>query len=111
MDKKETTPAPLSCRRAEATRNDQLILDAAREVFVADPGAPIATVANRAGVGIGAVYRRYASKEELLRRLSAAGLQQYIAAVEDALARDDGDLWSSFTEFMRRMVDADTHSL
>jgi AcrR family transcriptional regulator len=111
MDEKETTPAPLSGRRAEAARNDQRILDAAREVFVADPGAPIAAVAKRAGVGIGALYRRYASKEELLQRLSAEGLQQYIAAVEDALAQDDGDPWSAFSEFMRRIVDADTHSL
>ena len=111
MDEKETTPAPLSGRRAEAARNDQLILDAAREVFVADPGAPIAAVAKRAGVGIGALYRRYASKEELLQRLAAEGLQQYIAAVEDALAQDDGDPWSAFSEFMRRIVDTDTHSL
>ena len=105
------TPAPLSGRRAEAARNDQRILDAAREVFVADPGAPIAAVAKRAGVGIGALYRRYASKEELLRRLAAEGLQQYIAAVEDALAQDDGDPWCAFSEFMRRIVDTDTHSL
>jgi AcrR family transcriptional regulator len=80
-------------------------------VFVADPGAPIAAVAKRAGVGIGALYRRYASKEELLQRLSTEGLQQYIAAVEDALAHDDGDPWSAFSEFMRRIVDTDTHSL
>ncbi len=111
MDEKETPPAPLSGRRAEAARNDQRILDAAREVFVADPGAPIAAVAKRAGVGIGALYRRYASKEELLRRLAAEGLQQYIAAVEDALAQDDGDPWSAFSEFMRRIVDADIHSM
>jgi len=111
MDEKETTPAPLSGRRAEAARNDHRILDAAREVFVADPGAPIAAVAKRAGVGIGALYRRYASKEELLQLLSAEGLQQYIAAVEDALAQDDGDPWSAFSEFMRRIVDADIHSM
>jgi AcrR family transcriptional regulator len=111
MEKEEMTSAPLSGRRAEAARNDWLIMDAAREVFVADPAAPIAAVAKRAGVGIGALYRRYASKEELLRRLCAEGLQQYIAAIEDALAQDDGDPWSTFAEFMRRIVDADTHSL
>ena len=111
MEKKETTSAPLSGRRAEAARNDWLIVDAAREVFVADPAAPIAAVAKRAGVGIGALYRRYASKEELLRRLCAEGLRQYIAAIEDALAQDDVDPWSAFAEFMRRIVDADTHSL
>jgi AcrR family transcriptional regulator len=111
MDEKETTPAqPLSGRRAEAARNDQRILDAAREVFVADPGAPIAAVAKRAGVGIGALYRRYASKEQLLQRLSAEGLQQYIAEAQAALA-DEGDPWGAFTGFMRRIVDADIHSM
>jgi len=103
-------PARLSGRKAQAARNDRRILEAAREVFVADPGAPIAAVAERAGVGISALYRRYASKEDLLRRLSADGLRIYIAAVEDALA-DEGDPWRAFTDFMRRIVDADTHSL
>jgi AcrR family transcriptional regulator len=101
---------PMSGRRAEAARNDQRILDAAREVFVADPGAPIAAVAEQAGVGISALYRRYASKEELLRRLCGDGLRTYIAAAEEALA-DGGDPWEAFARFMRRVVDADTHSL
>jgi AcrR family transcriptional regulator len=101
---------PLSGRRAQAARNDRVILDAAREVFVADPKAPISAVAERAGVGIGALYRRYGSKEDLLRRLSADGLRVYIAAVEDALV-DEGNPWKAFANFMRRVVDADTHSL
>jgi AcrR family transcriptional regulator len=101
---------PLSGRRAEAARNDRRILEAAREVFVADPEAPISAVAERAGVGISALYRRYASKEDLLRRLCAEGLRIYIAAVEKALA-DERDPWVAFADFMRRIVDVDTHSL
>ena len=104
------TSTPMSGRRAEAARNDQRILDAARAVFVADPGAPITAVAKHAGVGISALYRRYASKEELLRRLCADGLVAYLAAAEEALA-DEGDPWAAFASFMRRVVDADTHSL
>ena len=100
----------MSGRRAEAASNDGLILEAAREVFVADPKAPISAVSERAGVGIGALYRRYGSKEDLLRRLCADGLGIYIAAVEEALA-DEGDPWKAFTDFMSRVVDADTHSL
>lgn len=104
-------PAPrLSGRRAQAARNNELILDAAREVFVADPGAPISAVATRAGVGISALYRRYASKEELLRQLSLEGLHRYVAAAERALA-DEGDPWVAFATFLREIVDADTHSL
>lgn len=106
----EQSSAPLSGRRAQAARNDKRILEAAREVFVVDPAAPISTVAERAGVGISALYRRYPSKEDLLRKLSADGLERYIAAAEAALA-DQGDPWTAFAEFMGRIVDADTHSL
>jgi AcrR family transcriptional regulator len=105
-----TGAAPLSGRRAQAARNDGRILDAARAVFVADPEAPISAVAKRAGVGISALYRRYPSKEELLRQLCADGLRRYIAAVEAALA-DDSDPWGAFVRFMARIVDEDVHSL
>ncbi len=104
------TNPPLSGRRAQAARNDKLILDAARAVFVADPAAPIAAVATRAGVGIAALYRRYPSKEELLRHLASDGLQRYITAAEAALA-DEGDRWTALKMFMRRIVEEDTHSL
>jgi AcrR family transcriptional regulator len=106
----ESTTRPLSGRRAEAARNDELILQAARAVFVSDPSAPISAVAERAGVGISALYRRYGSKEELLRQLSGDGLRTYIAEAEAALA-DEGDPWAAFVGFMRGIVDADTHSL
>jgi AcrR family transcriptional regulator len=106
----EPTTGPLSGRRAQAARNNQRILDAARQVFIADPAAPMATVAKQAGVGMGAVYRRYPSKEHLLRHLAGDGLRRYLAAAEAALA-DDGDPWAAFAGFMARIVDADTHSL
>lgn len=101
---------PMSGRRAQAARNDQVILDAAREVFIANPAAPIAAVAERAGVGISALYRRYPSKEELLRKLCADGLRTYIAVVEKALAADT-DPWIAFADFMRGAVEAETSSL
>lgn len=104
------TTRPPGGRQAQAARNDQLILDAARAVFVADPGAPIAAVATRAGVGISALYRRYASKEELLRRLCADGLAAYLSLVEAALA-DEGDPWAAFVAFVTGVVEADTHAL
>ncbi|WP_433241797.1 TetR/AcrR family transcriptional regulator [Streptosporangium sp. CA-135522] len=107
---KTTTTGPMSGRKAQAARNDQVILDAARTVFVADPGAPISAVAERAGVGISALYRRYASKDDLLRKLCSDGLKIYIAEAEAALS-DEGDPWEAFTVFMRRVVDADVHSL
>jgi AcrR family transcriptional regulator len=106
----EVTGKRLSGRQAEAVRNDMLILEAARHVFTADPEAPVSAVAERAGVGISALYRRYRSKEDLLRRLALDGLRRYIAEAEAALAAD-GDPWQVFADFMRRVVDANTHSL
>jgi AcrR family transcriptional regulator len=102
--------APLSGRKAQAARNDRLIVEAAREVFVADPTAPVAAVAERAGVGISALYRRYPSKEDLLRKLCADGLQLYTSIVETAV-NDTGDPWGAFATYMRDVVDADTHSI
>jgi AcrR family transcriptional regulator len=106
----EETHKALSGRQAEAARNDQLILDAARAVFTNDPEAPIALVAARAGVGIGALYRRYRSKDELLQRLAGDGLDRYIAETVLALA-DEGDPWEAFVQFMHRCVDAGAGSL
>ncbi|MGV9307084.1 MULTISPECIES: TetR/AcrR family transcriptional regulator [unclassified Nonomuraea] len=104
------TAAPMSGRRAQAARNDELILQAARAVFTADPGAPIAAVAERAGVGISALYRRYGSKETLLQKLCGDGLKLYIAACEKSLAMD-GDPWEAFAAYMRDIVEADSSSL
>src|SRR4051812_35868101 len=101
---------PQSGRRAQAARNDERILEAARDVFIANPAAPIADVAKRAGVGISALYRRYPSKEDLLRELCADGLRRYISAAE-AAAADESDPWQAFEAFMKRVVAADAASL
>jgi AcrR family transcriptional regulator len=101
---------PLSGRRAEATRNNDRILAAARAVFTDDPEAPIAAVAARAGVGIGALYRRYRSKDELLQRLAGDGLRQYLAVATAARA-DTGEPWAVFSQFMQRCVEINAGSL
>src|SRR4029077_1466001 len=78
---------PMSGRQAEAARNDQRILESARAVFVAAPGAPITAVAKHAGVGISALYTRYGSKEELLRTLCTDGLLTFVRETEAAIDR------------------------
>jgi AcrR family transcriptional regulator len=104
---------PLSGRQAEAARNDQRILESARAVFVADPGAPITAVAKHAGVGISALYTRYGSKEELLRTLCTDGLVIVVNETEAALERIEAghDRWMVFAGFMCHLVDADTSSM
>ena len=100
---------PLSGRRAQAARNDGAILDAARRVFVDDPEAPVAAVAQAAGVGISALYRRYPGKEDLLACLCLDGLRRFVevATAADAVP----DPWESFAALVRGIVDADVHSL
>jgi AcrR family transcriptional regulator len=101
----------LSGRRAEAARNDEAILASAREVFVADPDAPVSAVAEHAGVGISSLYRRYESKEDLIRTLCADGLALYITIAREAVDAKAGDPWETFATFMKRIVAADTHAL
>jgi AcrR family transcriptional regulator len=97
-------------RQAQAALNDATILQAAREVFVADPTAPISAVAKRAGVGIGALYHRYDGKEDLLRTLCRRGQDVYVEEIERALA-SESEPWEAFVDYLRRIVTANTHGL
>jgi AcrR family transcriptional regulator len=47
-------------------------------------------IAARAGVGVGTVYRRFASKNALMDELLRVALEELIAAADRALARTDG---------------------
>jgi AcrR family transcriptional regulator len=102
--------ARLRGRQAQAAHNDEVILEAAREVFLADPTAPISAVAERAGVGIGALYHRYASKEDLLRTLCRNGQEIYLTEINRALSSGE-ERWTAWTGFLRRIVAANTHGL
>jgi AcrR family transcriptional regulator len=57
-------------RRADAERNRERILEAARAAF-ADPGAEVsmAEISRRAGVGQATLYRNFASRRDLLEAL------------------------------------------
>ena len=100
----------LSGRRAEAQRNDTRVLEAAHEVFTADPDAPMAAVAAKAGVGQGSLYRRYPSKEALLSEVCRRGME---GARERATAarHDDGDPWEAFEGFLRWYLGSGTAQL
>ncbi len=77
-------------RRPQAERNDHAVLQAAREVLAEDGAhASVGAIAARAGVGIGSLYRRYRTKEELFQRLSLLSLRHWNDAAERALAQDD----------------------
>ena len=90
-------------RQQEAARNDRKVLDAAREVFAAQGwDAPVSAVAERAGVGMGSLYRRYGSKTELLQRLCVLAMEQNIAAAEQGLAMDEP--WDALSSYVHACV-------
>lgn len=60
-------PKPVRARRADARRNRDLLVAAAREVFAErGPDAPLDDVARRAGVGSATMYRHFPARRELL---------------------------------------------
>ncbi|WP_075204362.1 TetR/AcrR family transcriptional regulator [Haematomicrobium sanguinis] len=100
----------LSPHHAEAARNDESILNAARAVFLADPKAPMSSVAKLADVGMNALYARYASKENLLRALAYDGLERYVAALKEALA-SAAPIWDAYTTCLERIVEGQSQAL
>ncbi|MEO3830163.1 helix-turn-helix domain-containing protein [Actinomadura sp. B10D3] len=79
-----------SWRSEEVARNDRALLRAAREVLAVDGAhASVASIAARAGLGVGSLYRRYRTKEELFKRLCLIALREYLDAATEGLAMDD----------------------
>ncbi|WP_318152843.1 TetR/AcrR family transcriptional regulator [Microbacterium helvum] len=79
-------------RAREARANDDAVLRAAREVF-AEQGydAPMAAVAQRAGVGVGGIYRRYANKDALIDELRRSALDAIVSTARSSAQASLGD--------------------
>jgi len=88
--------------RADAARNREQIVHAARAVF-AERGmdAPLDEIARRAGVGNATLYRRFPTREDLIAACFADRLAEYVAAVEEALRAPDA--WSGFCAYLERV--------
>jgi AcrR family transcriptional regulator len=101
-------PGGLGCpekpQRADARRNRERILKAARAVF-GDHGieAQIDDVAKRAKVGVGTVYRHFPTKEALLDALVRERFEEIAGYAEEALRHDDA--WTGFTELIWRAAE------
>jgi AcrR family transcriptional regulator len=86
--------------RTDAVKNRQRILDAAEEVFAAEGVAvPIDVVAERAGLGVGTLYRHFPNKEALLEAIVVDRITQLVAtAREFELAEDPGQALFAFLQ-------------
>jgi AcrR family transcriptional regulator len=82
--------------RADARRNREKVLEAARFVFSENGReAQMDDVARRAGVGVGTVYRHFPTKEALIEALMVAAFSSIAAAAERALEIEDP--WEAFS--------------
>ena len=89
--------------RADAERNRQRIVEAARALF-AERGlnVPLEEIAHHAQVGIATLYRRFPTREDLIAASFEAKMASYTAAVEIALQAPDG--WSGFCSFLDALL-------
>lgn len=91
-------PVPL---RVDAQRNLEHVLRAAREVFgELGYGAPMEDIARRARVGVGTVYRRFPSKDVLVRRIAEEETARLTEQARTALGQED-EAWSALARFLR----------
>jgi AcrR family transcriptional regulator len=86
--------------RADAARNREAIVEAARAVF-AEQGldAPLDEIAKRAGTGNATLYRRFPTRGDLVAAVFADRMAEHVAAVEAGLADDDP--WNGFASYLR----------
>jgi len=97
----DTETRPL---RADALRNRQRLLDAARAAF-AEHGtdASLEDVARRAGVGIGTLYRHFPHRDDLVEALVRGGVDG-LGTLSEQLAAEDGDRLDALHTWLQALV-------
>ncbi|MFB8755801.1 TetR/AcrR family transcriptional regulator [Streptomyces sp. NPDC059852] len=91
--------------RADALRNRERIVTAAREMFVEHgPDVPLDDVARRAGVGNATVYRNFPDRDALVREVVCSVMDRTVAAAELALAQT-GDAFEALERFVHTAAD------
>jgi AcrR family transcriptional regulator len=90
--------------RVDAERNRSRIIEAAQAAF-AEQGldVPLEAVAERAGVGIATLYRRFPARDDLIVACFEHRLEEYARAAEEALEAEDA--WSGFAGYVERICE------
>lgn len=89
-------------KRADARRNYDLLIDAARKIFAAEgTGASMEEIARVAGVGIGTMYRNFPNRQALLE---AVYLEELSALCASAVELHDLPPWDALATWLRRYV-------
>jgi AcrR family transcriptional regulator len=91
--------------RADARRNREQIITAAREVFLEQGiNAPLEEIARRAGVGIATLYRRFPDRHALVQQVAVDNLALVEAELDRATAAH-ADAWNALAQLLRRLVE------
>ncbi|WP_327315737.1 TetR/AcrR family transcriptional regulator [Streptomyces sp. NBC_01235] len=91
--------------RADALRNRERIVTAAREMFVEfGPDVPLDEIARRAGVGNATVYRNFPDRDALVREVVCSVLDRTVRAGQAALA-EAGDAFGALERFVHVSAD------
>jgi AcrR family transcriptional regulator len=94
------------CRglRRDAARNRERVLKAARELFaIQGLEATLNDVAKHANVGVGTVYRRFPTKEDLVEAIFEDGLDQVAGLAESALSHEDS--WDGLVWYVEHLCE------
>jgi AcrR family transcriptional regulator len=94
-----------ACRplRADALRNRARVLEAAEVVFAAEGvSVPVDVIAEKAGVGVGTLYRHFPTKEKLFEAILIARIIDITADARDRLDSDDPG--AAFFGFLEHLV-------
>ncbi len=89
--------------RRDAQRNRDRIVVSARILFAREGiDASVEEITRHAGVGMGTLYRHFATKEELVDAVLEDALSDFVALAEQALAEEDA--WTGFKFFVEQAV-------
>src|SRR3954454_7032408 len=92
--------SPERAQRADARRNRERVVEAARRCMARDGlNAGIEDIARTAGVGVGTVYRHFPNKDELVDALAEERFERLRDLANEALAMEDP--WEAFETFVR----------
>jgi AcrR family transcriptional regulator len=91
--------------RADARRNRDQILAAARTAFVElGPDVPMEEVARRATVGVGTLYRRFPDREALILAVAQDNFRAVVSEARTALD-EEPTAWQALVRLLRRSRD------
>src|SRR5690349_1483479 len=89
-------------RRADARRNYEKVLAAAREAFAeGGESTSLEEIARRAGVGIGTLYRHFPNRQALLEALYVDEVEEVCRSAEE---RSDADPWEALNGWLERFI-------